>query len=181
MEESCICRNCAGPRFIVFAQHIRCADCGCDHDDLRRATWRLAIRTDPGGGVAGRGPKPRRVAGSGATYGDCEPRYVEASCFAEAILVSRAELIAEWKSTGDYRPSDDSIEPESVELVSEESVLHAERLTRLVRIRFDGPPGPKPGRFVEIEDVETGASIRLGEWRESEAGGDWFLVFVVPR
>ncbi len=40
-------------------------------------------------------------------------------------------------------------------------------------IVFDGPPGPKAGRFVEIEDA-SGKSIKVGEWLERE-GGLWAL------
>jgi hypothetical protein len=32
-----------------------------------------------------------------------------------------------------------------------------------VDIVFDGPPGPQPGRFVEVENAQ-GRSINLGEW-----------------
>ena len=34
-----------------------------------------------------------------------------------------------------------------------------------IDIVFDGPPGPEPGRFVEVEDT-NGNSIRVGEWIE---------------
>lgn len=39
-------------------------------------------------------------------------------------------------------------------------------------IRFDGPPGPESGRFVEVE--RNGQSINAGEWLED--GEDWLLV-----
>ena len=42
-----------------------------------------------------------------------------------------------------------------------------------VDVVFDGPPGPDPGRFVEVEDA-TGRSIRFGEWVE-RADGYWVL------
>ena len=42
---------------------------------------------------------------------------------------------------------------------------------RLV-IRFDGPPGPQSGRFIEIE--RDGASVGLGDWVEN--GDCWLLV-----
>ena len=42
-----------------------------------------------------------------------------------------------------------------------------------MQIRFDGPPGPVPGRFIEVED-EHGASIKVGEWKED--GANWLLV-----
>ena len=41
-----------------------------------------------------------------------------------------------------------------------------------VYIRFDGPPGPVSGRFIEVE--RDGASISIGEWRDD--GDDWLLV-----
>lgn len=46
------------------------------------------------------------------------------------------------------------------------------------RIRFDGPPGPEAGRFVEVEDP-TGRGIRAGVWREA-GNGDWLLEFRSP-
>lgn len=48
-----------------------------------------------------------------------------------------------------------------------------------VRIVFDGPPGPVSGRFVEVEDHQTGESIRLGEWEQM--GDLWALVIPDPR
>ena len=42
-----------------------------------------------------------------------------------------------------------------------------------VDIVFDGPPGPEPGRFIEVEDA-TGKSIAFGEWIE-RADGRWAL------
>ena len=44
-----------------------------------------------------------------------------------------------------------------------------------LQIVFDGPPGPKGGRFVEVEDA-NGCSVRLGEWIERE-DGYWVLMF----
>ncbi len=41
-----------------------------------------------------------------------------------------------------------------------------------VYIRFDGPPGPVSGRFIEVE--RDGASISFGEWRDD--GDDCLLV-----
>lgn len=38
-------------------------------------------------------------------------------------------------------------------------------MPREIHIVFDGPPGHESGRFVEVED-ETGAGIKVGEWRE---------------
>ena len=43
-----------------------------------------------------------------------------------------------------------------------------------IRVVFDGPPGQRSGRFVEVED-ETGKSIRLGEWVQD--GSYWYLEF----
>ncbi len=39
-----------------------------------------------------------------------------------------------------------------------------------VDIVFDGPPGPESGRFVEVEDTVTRASISYGEWVERDDG-----------
>lgn len=36
-------------------------------------------------------------------------------------------------------------------------------------IVFDGPPGPQPGRFIEVED-ETGKSIQFGKWLQRPDG-----------
>ena len=41
-----------------------------------------------------------------------------------------------------------------------------------IAIRFDGPPGPHGGRFIEVE--RDGASVGLGDWVES--GDCWLLV-----
>ena len=41
-----------------------------------------------------------------------------------------------------------------------------------VYIRFDGPPGPVSGRFIEVE--RDGKGISIGEWRQD--GDDWLLV-----
>lgn len=42
---------------------------------------------------------------------------------------------------------------------------------RGLAIRLDGPPGPEPGRFVEVE--LDGASVNAGEWVRD--GDDWLL------
>ena len=44
---------------------------------------------------------------------------------------------------------------------------------RVMQIRFDGPPGPTSGHFIEVED-DRGRSIKVGEWRQE--GPDWLLV-----
>ena len=36
-----------------------------------------------------------------------------------------------------------------------------------VNIVFDGPPGPEPGRFVEVEDL-GGHGLSVGEWMPYE-------------
>lgn len=41
-----------------------------------------------------------------------------------------------------------------------------------VVIRFDGPPAPRSGRFIEIE--RDGFSISYGDWIEHD--GDWLLI-----
>ena len=48
----------------------------------------------------------------------------------------------------------------------------AEYLDGKTVMRFDGPPGPEAGRFVEVE--RDGKSIRAGEWVQD--GDDWLLV-----
>ena len=42
-----------------------------------------------------------------------------------------------------------------------------------VDIVFDGPPGPQPPRFIEVED-SAGNSIKFGDWIERD-DGDWVL------
>ncbi|MCK5316288.1 MAG: hypothetical protein KAJ55_00160 [Anaerolineales bacterium] len=44
-------------------------------------------------------------------------------------------------------------------------------------VRFDGPPSPEPGRFIEVE--RDGASISFGQWIKD--GGDWLLVLPEPH
>ena len=39
----------------------------------------------------------------------------------------------------------------------------------------DGPPGPNSGRFVEVEDAQTGESIKWGKWLEG-TDGMWTLI-----
>lgn len=42
-----------------------------------------------------------------------------------------------------------------------------------IQIRFDGPPGPVSGRFIEVED-EQGRGVKVGEWKQD--GTDWLLI-----
>lgn len=42
-----------------------------------------------------------------------------------------------------------------------------------LHIIFDGPPGPEPGRFVEVEN-DFGESVNVGEWIEN-GDGTWSL------
>lgn len=42
-----------------------------------------------------------------------------------------------------------------------------------IDIVFDGPPGPKGGRFVEVESP-TGMSVRVGAWLQ-RGDGYWAL------
>ena len=51
-------------------------------------------------------------------------------------------------------------------------------LTRQIDVVFDGPPGPEPGRFIEVED-EAGRSIDVGEWVERR-DGYWVLRLAIP-
>lgn len=46
-----------------------------------------------------------------------------------------------------------------------------------VHVLFDGPPGPEPGRFVEVETPE-GRSLRVGQWID-KGGGLWALALDV--
>ena len=46
-------------------------------------------------------------------------------------------------------------------------------MNEYVDIVFDGPPGPQPPRFIEVEDA-AGNSIKFGEWIERD-DGDWVL------
>ncbi len=45
-----------------------------------------------------------------------------------------------------------------------------------VTLRFDGPPGPEAGRFIEAEI--DGKSVNIGKWRQD--GDDWLLVLDLP-
>jgi len=46
----------------------------------------------------------------------------------------------------------------------------------MIRLRFDGPPGPKAPRFIEAEDGQ-GRSIRVEYlcWKADPESSDWFL------
>ena len=46
-------------------------------------------------------------------------------------------------------------------------------MDHFIDIVFDGPPGPEPGRFVEVEDA-NGNSLRFGQWIERK-DGTWVL------
>ncbi|HQT89101.1 MAG TPA: hypothetical protein PK677_11190 [Acidiphilium sp.] len=54
-------------------------------------------------------------------------------------------------------------------LVTAEILAAARVNERETRIVFDGPPGPKSGRFVEVEDA-NGTSFNAGEWHERSDG-----------
>lgn len=41
------------------------------------------------------------------------------------------------------------------------------------QIRFDGPPGPESGRFVECETLD-GKGLSIGRWEQD--GDDWLLI-----
>lgn len=49
-------------------------------------------------------------------------------------------------------------------------------MSNYIDIVFDGPPGPTPGRFVEVEDAD-GKSIRVGEWVQRD---DFYWVLRLP-
>jgi hypothetical protein len=38
-----------------------------------------------------------------------------------------------------------------------------------IDVVFDGPPGPVPGRFIEVESPDE-ASVSIGEWIERPSG-----------
>ncbi|MDD2878715.1 MAG: hypothetical protein PHZ23_15970 [Acidiphilium sp.] len=70
---------------------------------------------------------------------------------------------------------DESPEDTSAMLTAARTHITAEILAgarvneRETRIVFDGPPGPKSGRFVEVEDA-NGTSFNAGEWHERPDG-----------
>ena len=41
---------------------------------------------------------------------------------------------------------------------------------REIDVVFDGPPGPQPGRFVEVEDANTGEGVTAGRWIKRDDG-----------
>ena len=47
-----------------------------------------------------------------------------------------------------------------------------------LQVRFDGPPGPVSGHFIEVED-EAGRSICAGEWVQD--GEFWLLIIDTDR
>ena len=65
--------------------------------------------------------------------------------------------------------------PDNYEFIVADVVTKAAAigLTRQIDVVFDGPPGPRAGRFVEVED-EAGRSIDVGEWVE-RPDGYWAL------
>lgn len=61
---------------------------------------------------------------------------------------------------------------EQIEQKPEESPDIA-RADSYIDVVFDGPPGPKSGRFVEVEDAD-GAGIHVGQWID-RGNGLWAL------
>jgi hypothetical protein len=53
-------------------------------------------------------------------------------------------------------------------------------MMRKIRIRFDGPPGPQGGRFIETEDAYTGSGVGVGWWERDGGGDNWFLHLEIP-
>lgn len=50
-----------------------------------------------------------------------------------------------------------------------------------IQIRFDGPPGPVAGRFVEVETLD-GKGIGIGRWeRDARDPGCWLLKLTALR
>jgi hypothetical protein len=54
----------------------------------------------------------------------------------------------------------------------------AAALSRQTDVVFDGPPGPDPRRFVEVED-ESGRSVEVVKWIE-RPDGYWTLRIPIP-
>ena len=90
-----------------------------------------------------------------------------------------------WSPAGNvlyYTAADDGIHaanPDDPALIvwlvnnAEALLAAAEGEWRPIEIVFDGPPGPQPGRFVEVEDG-NGNSISIGQWFE-RPDGNWGL------
>lgn len=51
---------------------------------------------------------------------------------------------------------------------------------RTVDVVFDGPPGPVCGRFVEVEDHESRASVGMGSWSDRGDGMWAWSIEVLP-
>jgi hypothetical protein len=58
-------------------------------------------------------------------------------------------------------------------LIGKRTWCGADMTEKFIDIVFDGPPGPNPGRFVEVEN-ESGESICAGEWID-RGDGMWAL------
>lgn len=50
----------------------------------------------------------------------------------------------------------------------------------MIDIVFDGPPAPESGRFVEVEDTNTGRSVARGQWVQ-RSDGYWALRMLDPN
>jgi hypothetical protein len=53
-----------------------------------------------------------------------------------------------------------------------------ERGRQYIDIIFDGPPGPRGGRLIDMEDAD-GKSIRIGDWMQ-RPDGRWALRITRP-
>lgn len=87
-------------------------------------------------------------------------------------LAADGERIAELQDRHDKLWNMDSkiIGDQRAELTAKDlRIKELEAEAQIVRVIFDGPPGPESGRFVECED-ENGASIRIGQWAEIDEG-----------
>jgi hypothetical protein len=51
----------------------------------------------------------------------------------------------------------------------------SERPLHEIEIVFDGAPGPVAGRFIEVQDPQTGESVGWGEWLNN-GDGTWSLI-----
>ncbi len=83
-----------------------------------------------------------------------------------------------WEGLGRKRGFD----PTTVQAGSSDKYFSAEEVEKEVEkeilksidIRFAGPPDQEGGRFVEVENSDTGAGIAIGEWIDRK-DGYWVL------
>lgn len=95
---------------------------------------------------------------------EAERKIAEEKARREREEAEKARMVAEAKARKE-REKRERAEREAAESEIRKALSEAKAKSELneIRIIFDGPPGPVPGRFVEVENTE-GASIRVGEW-----------------